>query len=93
MPQTLETIFPVNYNTGWPRGNYDSRMPKAGYTDYNPVRDVEKPKDHSEHKENEELNILKSSEIRVLFENTPRGKGNSLALNGLILTGLSSSII
>jgi hypothetical protein len=38
--------------------------------EYNPARDVEKPKGQSEHNEDEGLNILMPYQIKALIDNT-----------------------
>jgi len=57
------------------------------YIDYNPVRDVEKPKGQSEHKEDEELKILNPSQIKLLLENTPELKYQTLFMTA-VMTGM-----
>jgi integrase len=41
------------------------------YVDYNPVRDIEKPKGQSEHDEDKELNVLTPREIISLLDSAP----------------------
>jgi len=57
------------------------------YMDNNPVRDIEKPKGQSEHKEDEELEILKPKQIRRLFEKTPEMKYRTLFMTA-VMTGM-----
>lgn len=57
------------------------------YIDYNPVRDIEKPKGHSEHDKNEELNILNPKQIRTLLNITKELKYNTLFV-AAVMTGL-----
>ncbi len=57
------------------------------YIDYNPVRDVEKPKGRSENKGEEELNILNPQQCKLLFENTPELKYKTLFMTA-VLTGM-----
>ncbi len=48
------------------------------YVDYNPVREVEKPKGQSEHNEDKELNILMPAEIIALLDAAPDLKHKTL---------------
>lgn len=57
------------------------------YLDYNPVRDIEKPKGHSEHDKNEDLNILTPKEIRTLLNFTEELKYNTLFMTA-VMTGM-----
>ncbi len=56
------------------------------YIDYNPIRDIEKPKGRSEHKE-DELNILTPAQCKTLFDNTPELKYRTLFMTA-VLTGM-----
>jgi integrase len=56
------------------------------YIDYNPIRDIEKPKGRSEHKE-DELNILAPDQCIKLFDNTPELKYRTLFMMA-VLTGM-----
>lgn len=56
------------------------------YIDYNPIRDIEKPKGRSEHKE-DELNILIPTQCKALFDNTSELKYKTLFMNA-VLTGM-----
>jgi integrase len=57
------------------------------YTDYNPVRDVEKPKGQRVHDEREELNILNPGQIRSLLDNTSELKFKTLFMTA-VMTGM-----
>ncbi len=57
------------------------------YIDYNPVRDVEKPKGQSGHKEHEELKILNPSQIRQLLESVEELKFETLFMTA-VMTGM-----
>lgn len=48
------------------------------YVDYNPVRDIEKPKGQSEHNEDKELNVLTPREIISLLDSAPDLKHKTL---------------
>lgn len=54
------------------------------YIDYNPVRDIEKPKGHSEHDKNEELNILTPKEIRTLLDSTEELKYKTIFMTAVM---------
>lgn len=55
--------------------------------DYNPVRDVEKPKGQSEHKDDEQLSILNRQQIKSLLGKTPELKFKTLFMTA-VLTGM-----
>ena len=55
--------------------------------DYNPVRDIEKPKGHSEHDKNKHLNILTPKEIRTLLDKTEELKYKTLFMTA-VMTGM-----
>jgi integrase len=57
------------------------------YIDYNPVRDVEKPKGQSEHDGDGDLNILNPEQIRLLLEHTPEIRYRTLFMTAA-LTGM-----
>ena len=46
--------------------------------DYNPVRDIEKPKGQSNHDEEKDLKILEPSELIRLFDNAPDSKHKTI---------------
>jgi integrase len=56
------------------------------YIDFNPAREVEKPKGNSLHGEKEEMVILKPEEIRALLDATPTQKHRVLFMSA-VLTG------
>jgi len=56
------------------------------YIDFNPAREVEKPKDQSLHAEKEEMIILKPHEIRALFDKAAKPKDKLLFMTA-VLTG------
>lgn len=57
------------------------------FIDYNPGRDVEKPKGQSKHKEEEKLNVLQPNQIRLLKEKTPELKYRTLFVTA-VMTGM-----
>jgi len=57
------------------------------YIDYNPVRDVEKPKGQSEHNDDEQLSILSPQQIKSLLQKTPELKFETLFMTA-VLTGM-----
>jgi integrase len=56
------------------------------YIDFNPAREVEKPKGNSLHGEKDEMVILKPEEIRALLDATPTQKDRVLFMSA-VLTG------
>jgi len=56
------------------------------YIDYNPVRDIEKPKGHSTHDGSDEMVILKPDDIRALLDAAVTEKDRVLFLTA-VLTG------
>jgi integrase len=57
------------------------------YVDYNPVRDIEKPKGQSEHDEDKKLNVLTPARILSLLDTTPDLKHKTLFM-AAVTTGL-----
>lgn len=57
------------------------------FIDYNPVRDIEKPKGQNIHNEDEEIAILTPGQIRTLLDATPDLKYNTLFMIA-IMTGM-----
>ena len=57
------------------------------YVDYNPVRDIEKPKGQSEHDEDKELNVLTPREIISFLDSAPDLKHKTLFM-AAVTTGL-----
>jgi integrase len=57
------------------------------YIDYNPIRDVEKPKGKSEHKKDEEMRALTPAQVKLLVEHTSELKFKTLFMMAA-LTGM-----
>jgi integrase len=57
------------------------------FIDYNPVRDIEKPKGQSKHDETKDLNILNPSELLQLFDAAPDMKHRTIFMVA-VTTGL-----